>query len=193
MTDAPRGYTVKLCYVDESGMGEEPIATMVGIVVDAQRMHLTKGHWQDLLDILTEVTGRQIVEMHTAQFYNGGGVWKNLAGGVRAQVIEEVFTWLCERKHHVVYASVVKAEYERAFAAQELPDELNTMWRFLGFHLVLAMQKRYQTEKGVKGHTLFVFDNEEREKVGLRTLSAARQSGAMRTTREPRSKTNSTK
>ena len=31
------GQPMKFCYVDESGMGSEPIATMVGIVLDARR------------------------------------------------------------------------------------------------------------------------------------------------------------
>jgi len=34
----------KLCYVDESGTGGESIATMVGVVVGAQWMPLTKRH-----------------------------------------------------------------------------------------------------------------------------------------------------
>lgn len=33
---------MKFCYVDESGTGDEPYAVMVGIVVDTQRMHVTK-------------------------------------------------------------------------------------------------------------------------------------------------------
>jgi hypothetical protein len=35
----------------------------------------------------------------------------------------------------------------------------------MGFHLVLAMQKCCQLEEKNKGHTLFVFDNEQREEL----------------------------
>ncbi len=159
------GYTVNLCYCDESGFGEEPIATMVGIVVDASRMHLTKVHWQELLDLLSGVTGRQIVELKTSDFYRGSGVWKGLRGDRRAVVISEIFKWLTDRKHHVVYTSVVKASFDRAWKAGDIPDELSTYWRFLGFHLVLAMQKHCQKEEKHKGHTIFVFDNQEREQM----------------------------
>jgi len=31
---------MKFCYLDESGIGDEPYAVMVGIIVDAQRMHV---------------------------------------------------------------------------------------------------------------------------------------------------------
>lgn len=162
---AASSYTMNLCYCDESGTGDEPIATMVGIVVDAGRMHLTKEHWGNLLEHLSSIAGHQIVELHTRDFYSGNGVFRGIDGEVRAKVISSIFEWLSERKHHVVYSSVVKRAYYDGVTAQEIPDELNTLWRFLGFHLVLAMQKHCQRDEGVKGHTIFVFDNEERERM----------------------------
>jgi hypothetical protein len=67
------------------------------------------------------------------------------------------------RKHHIVYTSVLKESFRRAFVAGHIPDELHTPWRLMGFHLILAMQKHCKREEGAKGHTIFVFDNEERE------------------------------
>src|SRR2546425_4683063 len=66
-----RGYPMNLCYCDESGTGNEPIAVMVGIVVDASRMHLTKADWQDLLVELSRLAGRRIVELHNPGFFSG--------------------------------------------------------------------------------------------------------------------------
>lgn len=154
---------MKVCYCDESGTGSEPIAVMVGIVVDCQRMHITKDHWKDLLQQLSDITDKEISEIHTRDFYAGNGPWRGLDGPQRAQIITTVFEWLRERKHHVVYTSVCKEEYHRRYALQSIPDELNTVWRFLGFHLVLAIQKYCQKESKNKGHTFFVFDNENRE------------------------------
>lgn len=159
------GYTVNLCYCDESGTGDQPIATMVGIVVDAGRMHLTKAGWLELLAILSDMAGHQIVELHTRNFYSGSGVFREIDGETRAEVISAIFEWLTKRKHHVVYSSVLKSSYYGARKAQEIPDELNTLWRFLGFHLILAMQDACQGEAKNKGHTIFVFDNEERERI----------------------------
>jgi len=170
MVARTRGYNVNLCYCDESGTGDEPIAVMTGIVVDASRMHLTKEHWGDLLAGLSQETGHQIVELHTRDFYAGNGVFRGMQGPDRAHLISQIFDWLAARKHHVVYSSVVKASYYEAVGRGEIPDELNTLWRFLGFHLILAMQKHCQTEDGVKGHTMFVFDNEERERMRFTDL-----------------------
>ena len=169
--DASReGYTVNLCYCDESGTAKEPIATMVGIVVDASRMHLTKEHWAELLDELSGIVRRQIVELKTASFYRGSGVWYGMDGTMRADVVSAIFRWLTERKHRVVYTSLLKSHYNEAFKARDVPDALNTPWRFMGFHLILAMQKHCQREKKPKGHTLFVFDNQERERMRFTDL-----------------------
>jgi hypothetical protein len=160
---AENNKTVKACYCDESGTGAEPIAVMVGIVVDTQRMRVTKEDWQELLGALSHIAGRQIMELHTRNFYSGNGIWRAMNGSQRAAVLTRIFDWLCERKHHVVYASVLKESYFKNYELQKIPDGLNTPWRFMGFHLVLAMQKYCQRESKNKGHTIFIFDNEERE------------------------------
>jgi hypothetical protein len=158
-----RGGNVNLCYCDESGTGDQPIAVMVGIIVDCHRMHITKEHWAKLLERLSEIAGKAISELHTRDFYKGSGIWHELEGERRARVITAIFEWLNERKHHVVYASVCQKTYYKNFGLQRIPDELNTVWRFLGFHLILAMQKYSQRESKNKGHTIFIFDNEKRE------------------------------
>jgi uncharacterized protein DUF3800 len=161
---------MKLCYCDESGTGDEPIAVMVGIVVDAQRMHVTKEHWSELLIALSRVVGRTIEEIHTTDFYSGNGVWRGMNGPERSQVITEVFGWLDARRHHIVYSSVEKSAYYTSLKAGQVPSELATPWRFMGQHLLLSVQKIHQRQQKNKGHTIFVFDNEEREKMRFTDL-----------------------
>lgn len=163
---------MKLCYCDETGTGEEPIAVMAGVIVDAQRMHVTKDHWQGLLDSLSSIAGCKITELHTRDFYAGNNVWRSLKGAERSRVITIVFEWLAERKHDIVYSAVLKERYFANFKAGRIPAELNTLWRFMGLHLLLAIQKVHQTESRNKGHTIFVFDNEEREKMRFTDLVA---------------------
>lgn len=163
---------VNLCYCDETGTGDEPIAVMVGVLVDASRMHLTKKFWEALLASVSREAGHHIVELHTRDFYAGNGLFRGMSGPVRSNIISMIFDWLIDRKHDIVYSAVRKDDYFRAFSDQRIPDELNTIWRFLGFHLILAMQKYSQREHGVKGHTIFVFDNEERERMRFTDLIA---------------------
>lgn len=161
---------MKICYVDESGTGDEPIATMVGVIVDSQRMHLTKAHWGELLDALSRIVAKKLTELHTRDFYAGGGVWYHMKGPDRARAITAIFKWLIERKHHIVYASVVKKSYYDSLKDGKIPKELSTPWRFMAFHLLLALQKRYQREEKTKGNTIVIFDNEERERTRITDL-----------------------
>ena len=154
---------MKICYCDESGTGDEPIAVMAGIVVDSTRMHVTKEHWEELLSALSDVVGKPIVELHTKDFYPGNGVWRGLGGPQRSKVTDIILKWFADRKHHVVYSSINKKKYRKSLKLNAIAEELNTHWRFLGFHLVLSMQKCFRKYKNRKGHTIFVFDNEERE------------------------------
>lgn len=154
---------VRVCYCDESGTGSEPVATMVGIVVDATRMHLTKTDWAGLLEFLTEQVGKPIPELHTRNFYSGNGPYYGTNGEARHQTIDDILKWLEMRRHHLVYVSVLKEAYFNARTAGDIPPELGTIWRFMGFHLLLAMQKHCMASEGVKGNTIFIFDNENRE------------------------------
>jgi hypothetical protein len=156
---------MKFVYCDESGTGDEPIAVMVGIVADAYRMHLTKNDWTELLDNLSSIAGRTIVELHTRDFYAGNNFWRSIDGPRRSRIISEIFSWLAERKHSVVYSAVNKKLFSESRSRGDIPDELNTPWRFIGFHLVLSVQKAHQALQKNKGHTVFVFDNEERERL----------------------------
>lgn len=154
---------MKVCYCDESGTGSEPVAVMVGIVVDSQRMHVTKEHWADLLEILSKIVGRKVNEIHTRDFYSGNGVWRKLDGEQRSAVITTIFQWLVERKHHVVYVAVDKKVYYENLNGNSIPAEVNTLWKFMGFHLMLSVQRAFQSHEKRKGNTIFIFDNEEKE------------------------------
>jgi hypothetical protein len=153
---------VNSCYCDESGIGQEPIATMVGVIVDASRMRKTKEDWQFLLGILSNLAGKKVAELHTADFYAGNGVWRIMEGPDRASFIDAIFNWLTERKHSIVYSSVNKNIFH-ANSNIDIPAEINNVWQFMGFHLILSIQKYQQTKAKNKGNTYLFFDNEERE------------------------------
>ena len=156
---------MKFCYIDESGTGDEPYAVMVGIVVDAKRMHLTKTHWSQLLETLSDIAGKEVAEIHTRDFYAGNGPWRGLDGNLRARIIDLIFGWLAERKHHLVFSAVDKAKFYSEFKDEAQQQDVKTLWRFLGLHVALSLQKYHQKEDNCKGHTVLIVDNEEKEKV----------------------------
>jgi len=82
---------MKVCYFDESGTGEEPVAVVTGVVVDAQRMHVTKEHWSELLDVLSGLCGRKLDELHTKDFYAGNSPFKKMDGPTRSNTFLRSF------------------------------------------------------------------------------------------------------
>jgi len=163
---------MKLCYCDESGTGDEPIAVMVGIIVDSQRMHVTKNNWRELLVELSLVVDKPVEELHTRNFYAGNDEWRALRGDQRSAIITLTFNWLQARKHDIVYTSVEKATFYESIKTEKFPNEINTIWRFMGLHLLLSVQKAHQRLEKTKGHTIFIFDNEERERIRFTDLIA---------------------
>ncbi|MBE0568656.1 MAG: DUF3800 domain-containing protein [Deltaproteobacteria bacterium] len=161
---------MKFCYVDESGTGDEPYAVMVGVMVDALRMRPTKSDWDALLTILSRLANRRIDEIHTRDFYAGNGPWRGLEGSIRAEIIDRVLDWLTLRKHLLVYCAVDKEQWFRDFPGDARHATVSTLWRFLGLHLVLAIQKHNQCKLKNKGNTVLIIDNEERERVRFTDL-----------------------
>lgn len=154
---------MKFCYIDESGMGSEPYAVMVGVVVDAYRMRPTKAEWDELLTTLSGIVGRTVTEFHTKDFYAGNSPWRGLDGAQRARIIDAIFEWFSERKHHIVYSAIDKAQHSRIAATDRRVADLGTLWRCLAAHIALALQKAHQGKAGNKGHTVLIFDQHEKD------------------------------
>lgn len=161
---------MKFIYIDESGIGEEPIGVMVGVVADSYRMRLTKEHWSELLNVLSNIIGRQIREIHTRDFYSGNSPWRNLSGDQRAEIITAIFDWLCNRKHSIVYTAVDKTKFQANFHEESYARDISTLWRFMALHLALSIQKCFQGSPRGKNRTInqrgncvLIFDNEYTE------------------------------
>lgn len=155
---------MKFCYLDESGTGDEPFAIMVGVIVDGQRMHITKKDWVSLLKALSDYAGRQITEFHTRDFYSGNGPWRSIDGKMRAGIISAILKWLKERKHKISFCGIDKEKYFKDYGTVEKLQDIGSLWCMLGLHQILMIQKQHQNVGGSKGHVVFIFDEEVKEK-----------------------------
>jgi len=161
---------MKFCYVDESGLGKEPYLIMVGIIVDAQRMHKTKTDWEDLLKDLSGLYNRKVTEFHTRKFYRGIKHWRKLDGKIRSRLISAVLDWLRERKHKITFSGVDRTLFMDGKTKNSMLARFHSDWCFVSLHLILTIQKHFQNEPATKGNTLFVFDKEMRHKTHLAEL-----------------------
>jgi Protein of unknown function (DUF3800) len=154
---------MKISYCDESGTGNEPIAVMVGVVVDSQRMRVSKEDWRELLAELSNMIGFKIDELHTRDFYSGNSPFRNLNGSQRSDYISAIFKWFVDRKHHFFHSAIDKTIFEKLRKSDGRLNEIGSIWRSLAVHGILAMQRAFQSEKKNKGNTIFIFDNEGTE------------------------------
>jgi len=161
---------MKLCYCDETGTGEEPFAVLLGVVVDASRMHVTKDDWVNFLAQLSEMVGQEFQELHTRNFYSGSGIWKNLSGEQRSDAIDFFIDWFADRKHHVVFSAIDKAQHKAMQDNGYIPEEIDTVWKAMGFHVALAVQRNFQSVAKNKGNTIFIFDEEVKEETRFQQL-----------------------
>jgi hypothetical protein len=161
---------MKFCYFDESGMGEEPYLVVAGIIVDAQRMHVTKDAWADFLGNLSRAAGRKVLEFHSREFYRGNGIWRGIDGTERAQIIEAVLEWVQERKHKCVFSGVDKAQFQKLLPKDRRIKKLKSEWCAAAMHCTLQVQKQHQREQKTKGHSLLIFDREVMEETNLTLL-----------------------
>lgn len=158
---------MKFCYVDESGLGSEPYLVMVGVIVDAQRMHKTKEMWDEFLEMLSKVCKRKINEFHTCDFYAGNGPWRGIDGPQRAAIISAIIDWWGRRKHHLTYTVIDKNLYEQLRCNNEILEGCESVWQTAAIHISLSIQKAHQGIESNKGHTLFLFDRENMEELKL--------------------------
>jgi len=154
---------MKFCYIDESGLGAEPFLAMVAVIVDTNRMHKTKEVWSEFLGILSRSCRRPISEFHTRDFYAGNGPWRGIDGPERARIISSILCWWGKRKHHITFTVIDREKYKTMHAKKSLFEGCDSMWRTAAIHISLSVQKAHQGMAKTKGHTLFLFDKEDRE------------------------------
>src|SRR3970040_994418 len=109
---------MKLCYCDETGTGEEPFAVLLGVVVDASRMHVTKDDWGTFLVQLSETVGQEFQELHTRNFYSGSGIWKNISGEQRSDAIDFFIDWFAKIKARTISYQSMYPKRQRCETAE---------------------------------------------------------------------------
>jgi hypothetical protein len=143
---------------------------MTGIIVDAQRMRITKADWEILLSVLSKICKREINEFHARDFYKGNSPWRELDGEARSEIITSIFEWLKDRKHNITFTGVDKDLFVANKGTDPNLAYFKSIWCLMGLHLILTIQKHFQNEQKHKGNTVFIFDEEEREKVEFAKL-----------------------
>ena len=137
---------------------------MVGVVADAQRARVSRGHWDEFLEDLSALVGQEIQEIHTHAFYRGAGIWRQLDGAQRRETENRICDWLIERHHSVIYSAVDKTKFATDFNREEIAVSIGSVWLLMATHLCLSLQKHHQSFPKNKGNTILIFDEEVQQK-----------------------------
>ncbi len=150
---------MKFCYLDESGTGGEPIAVMIGTIADHNRMRPTKSDWKALLSRVSGIVGKAVTEIHTHELYAGNSPFRQLTPQQRTDIITDIFKWLTDRKHSIVYTALDTSSFRANCQNEQFYKDIGGMWRHMAFHITLALQKYFQGFDKNKGNSVLIFDN----------------------------------
>ena len=155
---------MNFCYVDESGLQKgDRVVVLVGVVVDAHRMHVSKNDWQHVLKKCSEIAGRPVKELHTRHLYRGQKEWENVTPPIRVAVIDVLLEWFLNRKHGFTFGAVDADELKKLEATEPTwfaPTPGVIPGSIAALHIFCTIQKLHQAEKKNKGHTVVVMDGD---------------------------------
>ena len=149
---------MKFCYLDESGKGQDTVFIMVGVVVDAIRMHRTKKEYSDLFSKIGDHTKSSIAEIHAKDLISGSKAWRGVDPETRVNDVTEILDWFARRRHKITFAAVDKKRFRSMPDDDERKQALKDTWIAAAFHIALSLQKDHQKEQKNKGNTLLIFD-----------------------------------
>lgn len=158
-------------YVDETGTdGSAPVLVMVGIVVNGERLNRTQEELATIFAGLSVQATGLMKELKGKTLLGGSGPWRRLDGEQRRTVVTNLCHWLVARKHTLALAAISHDCFKKS---PPPGTELSTAWRGGAFHIALQLQRAHQAQRGSKGKTVLVFDDNKQEMDSLVDLIAS--------------------
>lgn len=154
---------MKFCYADESADPNDPVVqVMVGILVDAQRLHRTREEFSEIFDVVSEVFPEGLRELKGSRIFFGRGGWRDVPPETRKAIFQDFCGWVAKRKHHLTMSAIDVAKFETDIPS-DFPHEMNDLWVAGAVHISLQLQRKHQTIKQNKGHTVLIFDENKQK------------------------------
>lgn len=148
-------------YVDETGIDPaSPAMIMVGVVANSDRLTRTQEELSAIFRTLGGITTGHLKELKSKTLFSGTGVWGDVPGEKRREIVSNLCDWLCERKHSLALAAIDKTCFK---THPSTGPELSSIWQAGAFHIALQLQRAHQTKTGNKGRTVLVFDDNKQE------------------------------
>lgn len=157
---------MKFAYIDESG-GEDQgdIFVMGGVLIDASRLRKRTSEFDEALDKMRKLHPSKTSEFKTKRFMRGKGGWRKIPLDTRNEFIQDVITLIKDTKVSV-YAYALSLQSIRKINLQNFgspPKDQKNYWFASAILLSSLIQKNHQQLKNNKGHTVLIFDDNQKD------------------------------
>jgi hypothetical protein len=150
---------MKFAYVDESGdQGQGDVFVMAGILIDAYRLRkYTTTFDKMIVDFLAKHPGAP-TELKTKNFINGAGGWSVVDPTERKQFLSEICSLAVECAR--IFAIALSFEnFTRALDGGHAQPFGKSHWLGAALFVSCLVQKKMQAERGNKGLTVLICDD----------------------------------
>ena len=151
---------MKFIYVDESGgRDQSDVFVMCGLMVDAYSLRKkTADSDQRLKNLFKRYPGNR-TDLKTSRFINGKREWQN----IDPQERKDFLTELCEMAVHnsgkIFGIALSFSAFDKALAGAYQPPTQYSYWHAAATFTSCLVQKKMQMEKGGKGLTVMIVDD----------------------------------
>jgi hypothetical protein len=165
---------MKFAYVDESGdQGQSDVFVMAGVLIDAYRLRKYTATFDKMIvDFLAKHPGAP-AELKTKNFINGAGGWSVVDPTERKQFLSEICGLAAECARIFAIAFSFDRFKQAVGGGHGQPFE-KSYWLGASLFVAAVVQKKMQTERGNKGLTVLICDD---NKQGMGALADALHDG----------------
>lgn len=161
---------MKFAYVDESGDQDQgDVFVMAGVLIDAYRMRKYTGKFDAMIVAFLAKHSGAPRELKTKNFINGDGGWSKVDPEERKKFLSQICSLVAECARVFGIALSFKKFNNALKGAHGQPFGANC-WLGAALFVAALIQKKMQTERGNKGLTVLICDD---NKHGMPNLADA--------------------
>jgi hypothetical protein len=161
---------MKFAYVDESGDRDQgDVFVMAGVLVDAYRLRKYTARFDAMIKAFLAKHPGAPKELKTKNFINGDGGWSKVDPEERKKFLSQICSLVaeCGKVFSIAFSFSRFSKAAQGSSGQPFGDNY---WLGAALFVAALVQKRMQTERGNKGLTVFICDD---NKQGMASLADA--------------------
>lgn len=161
---------MKFIYVDESGgrgSGQSDVFVMCGLMVDAYNLRKKTADFDKRLKPVLQKHPGENPELKTSKFMDGKGGWRNTTLQERKDFLTDVCNLAISNSGKIFGIGLSFSAFKKALTSGHQHPTGQSYWLAAATFTSCLVQKKMQVEKGGKGLTVIIIDNNQKEMPSL--------------------------